>query len=368
MPLAGAFDSRSEEPPDRVPLRLMWCSECKLLQTGESVDRDQVFLRYSYQSHAAPSLVRHFEDLADDIVEILGPGKNGLVIDVGCNDGVLVNPLQEREVAAVGIDPSDVALAASQRDGWPLVNSYLSESLSQQVRSEYGPAAIVVASNVFAHNDNIHELAQSVRNLLADDGVFICEVQYAGSLLDGRQFDTIYHEHAVYYSVESLYRLLRDHGLYIRNIMRIPTHSGSIRIFATPQPREDVRWTDPMPLDVESFSAAAHRSKKIIQETLFSLAHSGKTVWAYGAAGRCTVLLNWCNMSEVVAAVVDNSPRRIGRVVPVVNIPIVSPAFFDVVAPDVTVVTAWNYFDSIREQHPNYRGLWIRPLPELTIL
>lgn len=350
----------------------MWCADCSLLQTGESVERDQLFLRYSYQSGAAPSLVRHFGELADDIVDLLGRSGRGhgddLIIDVGCNDGILLSPLQERKMKVLGIDPSDVALEASQRHGWDLVNAYLSENLSREVRSEYGPAAVVVASNVFAHNDNIHELAQSIRNLLADDGVFICEVQYAGSLLASRQFDTVYHEHAVYYSVESLYRLLRQHGLYIRSIMQIPTHSGSIRVFASPQNREDIRWVDPLPLDVASFGAAATRSKKIIQEVIHDLTYVGRSVWAYGAAGRCTILLNWCNLANHVAAVVDTSPRRIGKVVPGVNTPIVDPRTFDLAEPEVTIVTAWNYFDSIREQHAHYRGLWIRPLPDLTIL
>lgn len=381
MPLAGAFTEPNDfSSSTLIPLKLAWCSKCLLLQTGESVDRDVLFKDYSYHSSVASPLVTHFDNLATVILSYLPERDAGLVIDIGCNDGVLLNPLHRVGTKCLGVDPSDVAKEASVRNGWDLVNDYLSPGVAQAITLEYGKASIVVASNVFAHNDDIHSLAEAVSQLLLPEGIFICEVHYVGDLFDQVQFDTLYHEHAVYYSAEALRILFRMHGMNIWSIFRIPTHSGSIRVYASLEGHNranrvpGILHQEVDTLDPFRFRDQALQARRRISEVVSVLNQAGSTVWAYGAAGRCTVLLNWCNLTEdLIPCVVDTSPRRYGRFVPGVHIPIVSPNALDYnishrIGPDAIMVTAWNYFDDIVKQHPNFRGWWMKPLPRVEIV
>jgi hypothetical protein len=264
-----------------------------------------------------------------------------------------------------------VARDAAEHDGWNLVNEYLSVDVANRTVSRHGRAAVVVASNVFAHNDDIHQLMAAVNILLDKGGVFICEVHYAGDLLSGCQFDTVYHEHAVYYSIHAMRTLLEAHGLRIWQVKRTMMHAGSMRVYAVRQGDDHPDWTEndePEQLDTLGFKRRALRAREIIFHTVWAFSKTGKSVWAYGAAGRCTVLLNWCGLgSDIVHAVVDASPRRVGRFVPGVHIPIVSVDEFRKTPPLTTLITAWNYADSIRGQHPDYKGWWVQPLPELTV-
>ncbi len=370
MPLAGAFEEKGKQASSTlIPLMLMWCSNCHLLQTGESVDRDTLFRDYSYHSSAAPPLVRHFTKLAPIIAghSLIG-GRPGLVVEIGCNDGILLNHLAKMNVPVLGIDPSDVALRASQERRWPLVNDYLSSDVARQVVQDYGHAATVVASNVLAHNDNILELMEAVAILVGEEGKFICEVQYAGDLVNRTQFDTVYHEHAVYYSIAALKKLLAMQNLHIWSVEHIPVHSGSIRVLASKRSLMEHCLPYEPRLDIYDFRKRALRARDIISNVVEMLYDSGATIWAYGAAGRCTVLLNWCELGYVVDAVVDASPRRVGRVVPGTGTRILSVSALEQAEPRALLVTAWNYFDEIRSQHPNYDGFWIQPLPELRIL
>lgn len=380
MPLAGAFSQPGSitSEDELIPLKLMWCSRCQLLQTGESVDRDTLFKDYSYHSSIARPLVEHFEGLASTIQAWLPGEDDDLVIDVGCNDGVLLNPLHRMGIRCLGIDPSDVAANASNENGWDLINDYLSPNAVLKVIAEYGKASAIVASNVLAHNDNVHELVQCIRALLQPDGIFVCEVHYAGDLIEQVQFDTIYHEHALYYSVNALRTLFAMHDMQLWMAHRIPTHSGSIRVFASPKHSSRKAWDgrelgNLSSFNVEEFRTRALRARHRINDVVLTLNMSGDTVWAYGAAGRCTIMLNWCGLNEdLIPCVIDASPRRCGRQVPGVDVPIISPEVLnrhvkDGSAPRALLVTAWNYLDDIIKQHPDYRGWWVKPLPNVEL-
>lgn len=370
MPMAGAFAKTYAGPEHTaVPLRFMWCEDCRLAQTGERVDPNRLFRDYSYRSSTSRPLVEHFSALADAIGTVV----RKLVVDVGCNDGILIRPLRALGVNAIGVDPSDVAHDAAMKDGWPLVNEYLDESVAKAIVSEHGHASVVVASNVFAHTENVHSLCEAVRILLDDDGMFICEVHYLGSLLEGCQFDTIYHEHVLYYSLRSLGKLLAMHSMRICGVEDIDTHAGSVRVYAqlshrVPNGDESIDVHIEHLPPVEQFAHRATHARDIIREAVAGIAQK-RQVWAYGAAGRCTILLNWCLLGpSVVSRVIDASPRRIGRLVPGTRTPIRGPDELSRGTCGAMLVTAWNYFDAIKSQHPDPYMWWIKPLPELTVL
>jgi predicted TPR repeat methyltransferase len=379
MPLAGGF-FRPEDMHLNVsfPLRLARCSDCTLMQVLDTVSPERIFSQYSYVSGTTKTLVDHFARMGPELLA-LGDAMGKLTVEFGCNDGVLVRPLLAAGAKVVGVDPSDVALRASQEQGWPLIHDYFNEGVAAKVRSKYGPARIVVGTNVFAHVDDIHTVMRGVITLLEDEGLFVFEVHYQGDLVALIQFDTVYHEHICYYSLVSLSRLLAYHGLKIVDVRRIPIHSGSIRVIASrDSSRREINSTVSEMIDAEKnwdidqFVHQVEVKRVALQKLISDLNKTNCKVAAYGAAGRATILLNYCALGpDLVKYIIDMSPLRYGRLVPGVLIPIVSPKAFHDHPPDYAIMTAWNYEHEIVEKEKAFLrggGRFIVPLPEVRVI
>ncbi len=379
MPLAGGFLTREELAYQAAfPLRLARCAGCTLMQILDIVPAAEIFTQYSYVSSTTRTLIEHFARMGHEIVaEEQAAGR--LVVEFGCNDGILVRPLLEAGARVVGVDPSDVALGASRDGGWPLVQAYFDEAAAARVRAEHGPARIVTGNNVFAHVDDLHAIVRGVTTLLEDEGVFIFEVQYQGDLLALVQYDTVYHEHVCYHSLTALARLLAAHGLRIADVKRIPIHAGSIRVTAArlgsaraPAPvvadmlEAETRWR------VDRFAEQVEARRQSLRVLVTDLRHAGRRVVGYGAAGRSTILLNFCGLGpDLVEYVVDMSPLRYGKYVPGVSIPIVPPDVFHEAPPDYAIMTAWNYEPEIIHKEQPFLaagGRFIVPLPDVRIV
>jgi SAM-dependent methyltransferase len=379
MPLAGGFLTRDELGYQAsFPLRLARCDDCTLMQILDIVPPAEIFTQYSYVSSTTRTLVEHFARMGHEIVAA-EQAAGRLVVEFGCNDGVLVRPMLEAGATVVGVDPSDVALRASRGGGWPLVQAYFDETAAARVKAEHGPARIVTGNNVFAHVDDLHAIVRGVTTLLEDEGVFIFEVQYQGDLLALVQYDTVYHEHVCYHSLTALDRLLAAHGLRIVDVQRIPIHAGSVRVTAarlgtSRQPRPIVgemleaekRWR------VDRFAEQVEARRQSLRGLVTDLRRAGRRVAAYGAAGRSTTLLNYCGLGpELVEYVIDMSPLRYGKYVPGVSIPIVPPDVFKEKPPDYAIMTAWNYEPEIVRKEQSFLangGRFIVPLPEVRIV
>lgn len=378
MPLAGGF-VRSGDPRSsmKFPLDLLRCNNCTLMQTGQDVNPDLLFSQYSYVSGHSPSLRHHFKLLASTLTNRF---KNeGLYIDIGCNDGTLIGYMREFGVERVlGIDPSDIALQNSQYHKWNLVNDYLNANTADRIISEYGKAYLITACNVLAHNTNPHDIVEGISKLLDDNGIAVIEVHYQGSLLQKSQFDTVYHEHTCYYSVVSLEHLLDDHDLKIDNIIPIVNHGGSIRLFVSHKNSHIYNSFDnslQVLMSIEKnytwthFASNAHRIRNVIESVIYDIKQQSKSIWAYGASGRATIFLNWCHLRQNdIDCVLDASSSRYGNVVPGVDIPIKPSYLLKTIQPDTLFITAWNYADSIIQQHPEYHGKWFVALPEVRYL
>lgn len=382
MPMAGGFvpddDPRSNA---FAPLRLGICEVCGLMQTLDSVDPDEIFNKYSYKSSISGALVSHFRSLADQIERLVRVNITGspLCVDIGCNDGVLLKPLVEKGYDVIGIDPSDVAERASVQNGWKIIKRYMNNETAKLYNSVFRKADIVTACNVLAHTDHIHEMVEGVKSILSENGIFIIEVQYQGDLVSMNQFDTVYHEHCSYFSASNIATLLEMHGLKAWNIKAIPTHSGSIRVLASHENCKRGTYTHllnseksnfPPNIRAKMFSIDANKARSRIQR-VFSLINdrSGtKECIAYGAAGRATILINWCGLDDRdISFVVDASPLRQGKVIPGTNIKILTPDHIKKNT-DVIMITAWNYADHIMRQHPEHKGLWMIPLPDVRLI
>ena len=229
MPLIGSPLAEQSA----YPAQLLYCKQCTLAQLGLIVDPAILFPpSYPYTSGTTKILRENFAELSRE-VEALYPLKpNQLIIDVGSNDGTLLSNFQKNEVRVFGIEPTNAAKLAIAR-GIPSTISFFNKSVAEKAVAEQGKAQIITATNVFAHIENIHDIVNGMLTLLNDDGIFISESHYFLSLLETLQYDTIYHEHLRYYSLTSLKYLLEMHGLEVIHAKRIPTHGGSIRVYAT---------------------------------------------------------------------------------------------------------------------------------------
>jgi SAM-dependent methyltransferase len=379
MPLAGGFLTRDELAYQAsFPLRLARCADCTEMQILDIVPPAEIFTQYSYVSSTTRTLIDHFAEMGREVVD-QEQARGKLVVEFGCNDGILMRPLRDAGARVVGVDPSDVALRASRADGWPLVQAYFDESSAAHVKTEHGLARIVTGNNVFAHVDDLHAIVRGVTTLLEDEGVFIFEVQYQGDLLALVQYDTVYHEHVCYHSLTALARLLAAHGLRIVDVKRIPIHAGSVRVIAArigtsrqPTPIVGEMLEAEKGWNVDRFPEQVAARRQSLRKLVVDLRREGKRVVGYGAAGRSTILLNFCDLgTELVEYVVDMSPLRYGKYVPGVSIPIVPPEVFHQHPPDYAIMTAWNYEPEIIRKEQAFLsggGRFIVPLPDVRIV
>jgi hypothetical protein len=374
LPLAGGFlsDRTAISQEKLYPLEIHGCAECGLIQIAKPVDPEILFQDYSFSSSTIKPLVDHFNSYADWLVENLQPRK---VVEFGCNDGVLLQPLAARGVTAVGVDISNNITDLAREKGLKVITGYFNLDVAEQIRSEIGPVDVVTGSNAFAHNEHPERILEAATAVLSDTGYLCLEFMYAGDLLEQLQWDTLYHEHLTFYSLQSIRILLERFGYQLVTAEHLPMHGGSLRVcFSRGNPGRVTEQAERI-LDSEArmklndlarwrlFAADCRRKIEIVRDVYGSLSQS-RTIWAYGAAGKATMWVNACHMNYL-GAVVDASPLRAGKLMPGTHTPIVPPDVFRQNPPDHMCVTAWNYADQIRAKENWYTGTWSTPLPDL---
>jgi SAM-dependent methyltransferase len=373
LPLAGGFLSG----PDAIsteklyPLEIFCCASCGLIQVLDPVDPEVLFQDYSFASSTIKPLVDHFSAYA---TWLLGRLKPRSVVEFGCNDGILLTPLQNAGVKAVGVDVSRNITELARKQGLDVVTGYFNVDVARAIRDRVGPVDVVTGSNAFAHNDSPGYILEAANAVLADDGHLCLECMYAGDLLEQLQWDTLYHEHLTFYSLSALQILLQRYGFYVVDAERLPMHGGSLRICAGRKPVALEAGAERI-LEYErekglgklatwrGFAGESLRRIGIVSD-VFSALQQRHSIWAYGAAGKATMWVNACKMSYL-GGVVDASPLRAGRLMPGTHTPIVFPEQFKAAAPDYVFVTAWNYADLIRSKENWFKGTWSVPLPDL---
>ena len=364
------------------PLHLRLCENCLLLQIPALITPEDTFTEYAYYSSFSDTWVAHARAFVDDATTRLNLGPDSFVIEVASNDGYLLQHAVADGLRCLGIEPSVNVSAAARDKGVPTETAFLDEELAQRIRTENGPADLVVANNVYAHIPDLLGFTRSLRGLVADDGWVSIEVHHALNLVRYAQFDTIYHEHFQYYTVLSASRALATAGLDTVDVELLGTHGGSIRVWARPT---EVGAT-PSPRVADALAAEAEaglhspdgyrdlqpRAERIRQELLrYLLAQkeNGKVVVGYGAPGKGNTLLNFCGIrTDLLRYTVDRNPYKHGRFTPGTRIPIHDPERIDADQPDVVLVLPWNLETEITAQLEHVRG-WggeiVYPLPTL---
>lgn len=375
MPLAGGFLSNSKEAIAKevqFQLDVDVCEDCGLVQITEVVDPEIMFQDYSFSSSTIAPLVKHFEEYAAWLTTNLRPQS---VLEFGCNDGVLLAPLEKLGIKAVGIDPSGNITELGRSRGHEIITGYFGEKTAEEIVEKYGHFDLVTGSNVFAHNNKPAKILSGAKTVLSEKGHLCLEVMYAGDLIESHQWDTLYHEHLTFYSLTSLQSLFNRHGFFVVDAVRIPMHGGSLRVVASRDPKAQQRegalkvfayenernLTDP---DTWLHFGRFSKKKIDIAAEVYGALSKSKRIWAYGAAGKATMWVNACGMSYL-EAVVDASPLRAGKLMPGTHTPIVFPEEMKKNPPDHIFVTAWNYAEHIRAKESWFQGIWSVPLPDL---
>ena len=374
MALAGGFleDEKALHAEQKFPLPVHVCLDCGLVQILEVIDPAILFRDYSFSSSTVPPLVKHFESYAEWLARRLSPR---LVFEFGCNDGVLIAPLEKLGISAKGVDISENITEMARAKGLDVTTGFFDDEMARSLVQKHGPADVVTGSNAFAHNDHPERILSAARLSLKDSGHLCLEVMYAGDLLELLQWDTLYHEHLTFYSLRTLEVLLERYGFHLVHAERIPMHGGSLRVIASAKPggsrspelEEVTRYEEKMRLgDPQTwidFGAHIGRKIDVVRQTLGRLSKTSR-IWGYGAAGKATMWVNACNM-HYLEAMVDASPLRAGKMMPGTHTPIVFPTELRKNPPDYIFITAWNYADGIRKNESWFEGIWITPLPDL---
>lgn len=387
MPLANALltEGQLEGEEDTYSLDLVLCRSCTLVQITETVSPERLFREYLYFSSFSDTFLGHAQALVGRIVGERRLGRDHLVIEVGSNDGYLLQYYRDREVPVLGIEPAtSVAQVAREERGIPTLCEFFGEELARQLHGEGRGADVMHAHNVLAHVADLNGFVAGLRLLLKPDGMAVIEVPYVKDMIDRCEFDTIYHEHLCYFSVTALEHLLRRHALALRAVERLPIHGGSLRLFVVhaddAQPddsvsalrREEEAWGVDRPDFYEGFAAHVRALGASLRALLEQLAGNGSRIAGYGAAAKATVLLNFAGLSrDLVSFVVDRSPHKQGRFIPGPRVPVCPPERLLETQPDYVLLLAWNLAEEVLAQQLEYRrrgGRFIIPVPEVRIV
>jgi SAM-dependent methyltransferase len=353
-----------------------------LLQIPALVTPEETFTEYAYYSSYADSWVAHARDFVEETATRLGLGPDSFVVEVASNDGYLLQHAIAKGITCLGVEPSVNVGAAARDRGVPTVTAFLDEKLAATVRAEHGPADVVVANNVYAHIPDLLGFTRSLRGLLADDGWLSIEVHHALNLVELGQFDTIYHEHFQYYTVLSAIRALATADLAVVDVELLPTHGGSIRVWARPVmsagPPSD-RVAEVLRIEqqaglhhVGGYTQLRPRTEAVrhaLLRFLLDCRAEGKRVVGYGAPGKGNTLLNYCGIrSDLLEYTVDRNPYKHGRFTPGTRIPIFEPEQIAKDRPDVVLALPWNLEPELTEQLAyiaDWGGELVFPLPTL---
>ena len=381
QPIANRYVAAADRgaPEPAFPLHAHACLDCALIQVPDRVPAE-FFRHYLYVPSAAEGLRRHFASLADRLAHDAYVPAAGYLVDIGCNEGVLLRACVERGLRVVGVDPARNLVERVRAAGIEVVNEYFGADVSRGLREKHGRAAAITTTNTFNHIDDLHGFVRGVRDLLAEDGVFIVEVPHAADLLEHNEFDTIYHEHLSEFSVRSMVELFRACGLEVFDVEALTVHGGSMRVWGRhaggPRPAsaavtswledEDARGLR-APETYDAFRTRVEALRETLRAEIAALRGAGKRVAAYGAPAKGMTLLSYCDLGPAeIAYVVDRSPLKQDRFTPGTGIPIVPPERIASDPPDVMLVLAWNYLDEIVEQQAEFvrrGGRFLVPIP-----
>jgi len=368
------------------PLRADVCERCWLVQLERYVAPEAIFTEYAYFSSYSDSWVRHARDYTEMAAERFRLGRDSLVVELASNDGYLLQHFVARGVPVLGVEPArNVAAAATER-GVPTLTRFFGEELAAELAAEGRGADLIVANNVLAQVPDLNDFVAGMRRLLKPGGTVTVEFPHLVRLMEGNQFDTIYHEHFSYFSLGTARRIFAGHGLELFDVEELPTHGGSLRLYARhagggdgqpPSPRVEELAAREAAAGMETlvpylgFGERVAETKRGLLEFLVKAKRAGASVAGYGAPGKGNTLLNYCGIrGDFLDYTVDRNPYKHGRFTPGTHIPIHPPERLAETRPDYILILPWNLKDEIIAQLAYARewgARFVVPIPEVTV-
>jgi hypothetical protein len=376
---------RLNEKESFYPLQTFVCENCFLAQLPEHVAPDQIFEEYAYFSSYSDSWLGHARRYVEMIASRLKLGAQSLVVEVGSNDGYLLQNFVAKGVPVLGIEPAKNIARAAVQKGIPTVSEFFGRNLAAKIEQERGGADLIVGNNVLAHVPLLNEFVAGMKLLLKLAGVITMEFPHLMQLIDGNQFDTIYHEHYSYYSFTTVERVFAAQELTLFDVDELPTHGGSLRIYArhaqdASKPvspnvaalkEREQAWGVSSLTKYQAFGEKVKQTKRRILQFLIEAKDNGKSIAGYGAPGKGNTLLNYCGIhTDFIDYTVDRNPYKQGKYTPGTRIPIYDPERIKVTKPDYLFILPWNLKDEIMAQNAFIRewgGKFVVPIPELRV-
>lgn len=387
QPLANGF-IRPEDLSKKektYPLTLCFCSDCGLVQLRDTVPGKLMFKNYLYIPSTSKTRVDHFYELAETLTSRLHATSKDMALDIGSNDGSLLQCFMQLGINVLGIDPSENLAKVAELKGIPTVNAFFSKKVASKILKKHGEAKIITATNVFAHVNNLHEFVAGIEILLSPDGLFVIEFPYLVDFLRECEFDTIYHEHLSYFAVRPLIRLFEPTNLAILSIQHMDLDGGSLRVFVqkgqkTMSDNPDIQKFIDNELSeklntlepYKKFAKRVEQRKIKFRRLIEKLKKSKKKIIGYGAPAKGNTFLNYCQITHKdISYIVDSTPYKQGLFLPGSHIPIYHENKILSDPPDYVIILAWNFADEIiqKNAHLIARGVhFILPNKDFEIM
>ena len=386
-PPANAFVKKEhlDEPQTTFPLDVYFCENCYHVQLLDIVDPKELFENYVYVSGTSSTFVNHFEEYSKFIIKNYLSGDSSFVVDIGSNDGTLLQFFKKNGCHILGVDPAKKIANNATKNGIETLPLFFDDKVSKMIQDKYGSADVITANNVFAHIDNLTGFITNVRNLLTHNGIFSFEVSYLADVIQKTLFDMTYHEHLSYHSVLSLVPFFESNGMELIEAIRVDIHGGSLRGIVQlkngpykigESVKNAIKIEKGLHLDkadtFQKFAIGINEIKSKFQSLIIKLKQDGNTIAAYGAPAKATTLLYHFGIdSSTIDFIVDDSALKQGLYSPGKHIPILSPEAIYQKKPNYLIILAWNFTEEILKKHAKYKneiGHFIVPLPTLMVI
>ena len=375
------------KPEPFFPLHVYLCDQCWLMQLEEFASPEEIFAEdYAYFSSYSDSWLRHAQRYTSLMVERFGLGPENLVVEIASNDGYLLQYFVEKHIPVLGVEPAGNVARAAREKGVRTEEQFFGRASAHRIAARYGKASLLLGNNVLAHVPDINDFVAGMKALLDEGGVITMEFPHLQRLIEGNQFDTIYHEHYSYLSFVAVHRIFAHHGLTLFDVEELPTHGGSLRIYGrhTEDEGKPVKGSVSALLEREhflgmerldyyaGFEEQVKAAKRELLDFLIGVKRQGKTVVGYGAPGKGNTLLNYCGIrTDFLDFTVDRNPHKQGNFLPGTRIPIYHPDAISAARPDFVLILPWNLQKEIGRQLA-YIGEWggrlVVPIPRVQIL